>query len=442
MLKQLFRISILSIALTLCSLLGCNSPSNIPENTLNHSETVLPPSSQPSSHIEAEPSPEEVLDDIAYIITIQVNPYFEIYVGIDDLIVSLQPLNEDAKQLCATVDVIHMTPEHGLYALISQAHDDGFLEDGDQVNIQLEYIHFSDDSKMDHANSLAETVRTYLNLNQMPDAVISVNLSSRPLLDTQDPQGETQDGSSLVWSEDQYRLEYETSADGICIYEKCLRQDGGTMEYYYSSLGILQTSIYRDGFGTMETTHYNSDGLPTNSIFYRMDGAEIHQTYGDAWNVIHEVLYEVDGSVITREYYPNSVLKLEHTLMADGSFSEVAWTEAGIQIYSKEQYTNGREGYILCHENGQTKEVYTKESNGSSFLTLYDENGNETYHNYITQSGRQETTYNEDRSGTVITYYSDGTKETQHFNSNSQIRSGIDREGKSYIIVAGERVYD
>ena len=95
-----------------------------------------------------------------------------------------------------------------------------------------------------------------------------------------------------------------------------------------------------------------------------------------------------------------------------------------------------------CLIERKIKEVYRKDPNGDSHFSLHDENGNETYTDYTVEGTRYETTYNEDRSGTVITYYSDGTKETQHFNSNSQIRSAIDREGKSYIIVAGERVYD
>lgn len=436
--KHLFRISLLCIVLILSSLCGCGATIDTPKASMES----LPFSSETSPHSNQGSSPTDSTQDIAYIITIQFNPHFEIHVDTDGQIASLQPLNEDAKQLCDAVDVIHMTPENGLYALISQAHADGLLEDGDMVDILVEYTHFSHDSITEHFNSLGNSVRAYLNVNQMPNALITMNLSTRNIPEVQDPQVENQDTSSPEVSGDPYLLEFETSADGTMIYEKRLTGDGGTMEYHYSPLGYLETSIYRDVLGTIETTQYNSDGLPTSSIFIRIDGAQIHQTYGDAWNVIRTVIYESDGSVSTREFYPNSVLKSEHTLMADGSVIEVAWTEAGTQIYSKEQYANGLEGYILCYENGMTKESYRKEPNGSSFFTLYDENGNYTYEDLYFEGIRTERIYNEDRSHTETLFFPDGTKEILYINSAGKPYAGIDRQGKSFTLINTTPVYD
>lgn len=116
----------------------------------------------------AETETEDMSFDIipesfAYSITVSINPLVELYFDVDDVVVGVAYLNEDAIAAYQELDVIGSDLETGMEMLIQAAVDDGYLKNDGNVEIELAKVG-NEDKEFDELFSV--------NLNQVASQII------------------------------------------------------------------------------------------------------------------------------------------------------------------------------------------------------------------------------------------------------------------------------
>ena len=121
-------------------LIGCQSPSV-------NSTTAPSASTEATTEASAE-SFESGLAIKPAIITITINPKWEIYLNQDALISEAITLNEDAQDLLLDTNIVGMPLGDGLTLLFDQAQSKGYLEEGDTIQFQLDLTNASSSQTM------------------------------------------------------------------------------------------------------------------------------------------------------------------------------------------------------------------------------------------------------------------------------------------------------
>lgn len=85
----------------------------------------------------ADMTENQIPDEYAVSVIVTINPQIKLYADINQLIVGVEYLNEDAKTAFSQIDFIGITMEEGMHQIVDAAIKQHFLMDGKDVDIEV-----------------------------------------------------------------------------------------------------------------------------------------------------------------------------------------------------------------------------------------------------------------------------------------------------------------
>lgn len=122
--------------------------------------------------------------DYAAAIIVTINPQVKLYVDVDNTIVGIEYLNEDAKTAYAVIDFSGLTVEEGMEQLIDAAVEKEFLTDGKEVSIDVAEVR-DESYDCEAACAKAKAAVTETTQKCQLEVVISTEVSAREIAERQ-----------------------------------------------------------------------------------------------------------------------------------------------------------------------------------------------------------------------------------------------------------------
>lgn len=372
-------------------------------------------------------------ENVAFVITIRINPEFQIHVDDSDCIIAVIPVNADAEAMCQGLDVIGMSYIDGLPIIMEQAHTRGYLENGDFIDVQI-FFHQASQQTMEQYNMDINTViQQYAEDHALTGLQFGGGLGAEILLENEDPDWDPEqyaNQSANQPSENENIVETETDAAGNLIYFKELLTNGGYIEVYLRADGTDSKNIIHEPDGTTVTLLFDDKGTVTQE--YREAPDDYRETVWFDANgaAVRAEIQHPDGTTSQITYHSNGSQATSYEEFPDGNWVKRTFSEDGLS--SHVVYSDGREEQSSYHSNGQIAINKQAFSTSHTLEEHFDENGNLMLSISINNGRKAETRFNADRSGSMTQYGSDGSSSTVYFRPDGKVTHGYDSNGNYY----------
>ena len=115
-------ISLMLVIVFMCTLVACgskNTSSNIDTSTPTQNETFIKPENYTS------------------VLLVSINPQFKLYLDENNNVLSIEPVNEDAKSFFNSIDFENKSIETVIGNIVEQANNNGFIKENVSVNFEI-----------------------------------------------------------------------------------------------------------------------------------------------------------------------------------------------------------------------------------------------------------------------------------------------------------------
>lgn len=131
-------------------------------------------------------------DGYAAILNIKINPEFNLYIDINNIVLGVETVNDDASSFLHEIDANGKTTESVIQEIVIKSNQKGFLENKDEISVSVTEIVDSTFNYQDLLLSIETAINTAAqNLN----ITIVINISNSPN-NTEDTQNESSNGST------------------------------------------------------------------------------------------------------------------------------------------------------------------------------------------------------------------------------------------------------
>lgn len=192
----------MGILLLLC-LSACSKEKEVvSENSEAVVESETIESVSETTETQAAMAEDVIPTDYAAAIIVTINPQIKLYVDVDNTIVGIEYLNEDAKKAYAGIDFSGITVEEGMEQLIDAAVEKKFLTDGKEVSIDVAEVK---DESYDYEAvcTKAEAVVTETTQKCQVEVVISAKVSAPETAEATEQQTTEQQAAEQQAAESQ-----------------------------------------------------------------------------------------------------------------------------------------------------------------------------------------------------------------------------------------------
>lgn len=238
-LLALLLAAVMCLSLVACG--GAETGENVPqtEETVSQPETDPSPDADASANAPTENLPveeETPNDEVCCVLAVSINPEFNLHLNKNGLVLALECLNEDAQNALARADIVGMTVEDAMAALLEEIYQyDSTVFPADQPVIKVTVDMLKSSGPLNEAIfRMDEAVFSFAESHQIP---ISYQRGSPPASDemtsTVVSDGTDENGNRVVVEVDDDGTEWQTissSETGQVI--KLIRTDpDGTMTH-------------------------------------------------------------------------------------------------------------------------------------------------------------------------------------------------------------------
>ena len=382
---------------------------------------------------EEIPTGSSLPENVAFVITIRINPHFDIQVDYEDCIVAVIPVNSDAEAMCQGLDVTGMSYTDGLPLIMTQAQNKGYLENGSFVEVQLLFHQASQQTMEQYNIDINTVIQQYAADHALTDLQFGGGLSAEILLENEDPDWNPEqhaNQSANQPSKNENVVDVETDADGNVIYFKESLSGGGFAEIFLHANGTYRKHILHEPDGTIVTVHFDENGTPTQEDRSVPDGLRQTVWFSTEGLAVRSEIQHPDGGIAQVTYHANGAIATSLDQFPDGIWMESTYSEDGLS--SHVAYSDGREEQITYHANGQIAIRKQAFSTSHTLEEHFDENGNLMLSISINNGRKAETRFNADRSGSMTQYGLDGSSSTVYFRPDGKVTHGYDSNGNYY----------
>ena len=373
------------------------------------------------------------------VVTITINPEFELYLDADFCITKVRCLNEDAVTVLAAVqeNLVGVNYGSAMFTILDGAAQTGFLSPDAQVTIETTlHTTMDEESLAFMAQTVASPVEAY---NESNGLTLSVNAPT-PTVDEKTAQAfmeyfekqmanqSSADSSVMVNSNEVFDIFYDENGNRL-----------GTFLHVYDADGHLLKSelFYDDGSYSCQTYEYDASGNQTKWEYLNPDGTSGVTTYYANGSIKSDTYTDAESFTYVRTYYENGNPATYTSTGPDGSTHSETYYENGNPQQIVSDYPNGdhfeyhyAEDGTLIDEVIETRPWNMGEPNsvvessayndhGEGVSTQYfDENGylykmvavypdGATYETTYYESGEVKSTKSNDQYGTNYTFYTE-----------------------------------
>ena len=383
-----------------------------------------------SDGLEQAP-PSDLAEDILFSLQFQINPSFEIQVGLDERVVALIPHNSDGQLVCNGLEVIGMPYQDAVYALIDTSARRGFLESGDMIDIIMTFRAASEQTMFGYDMEIHGIIAQYAQSHQLSDLQFSGGYGSQNFVENEDPQwspeNDPQSSGHPGHASNQEILETDAHGNVLRYIE---RHDDHTREFFLDADGRELKTILTIFDGTVITVTYHPNGTIAKEINVDPNGNQHISVYDSNGMIVSSEDHTADGYHTQITHYPNGKHATAITTGPDDFYAERRYSEDGLTVTSIDP--NGQMTIETFYEDGTlaTRKVDYGESTVEDH---YNQNGNLTLSISIGKDGRRTETYwNPDKSGSMTQYGLDGSSSTVYFRPDGKVTHGYDSNGNYY----------
>ena len=94
----------------------------------------------------------------ATILTVSINPSFDLYLADDDTVIAVKPNNEDAQQMMGHIDYLNRGISDVMDDIVQVAVDDGYLKEGGKVSVDVAFTLKEENAIRQIAQNISERV--------------------------------------------------------------------------------------------------------------------------------------------------------------------------------------------------------------------------------------------------------------------------------------------
>ena len=329
---------------------------------------------------------------------ITINPDLVAFSDASGRIIALQPLNEDANTLLAAADVMGKPVEAGVAALLSTAHEQGFLKEG-AAEIQIESsVH----NGLNWTEEL-ETALTKIVTDFETEKNLQIQLTVIPPEITETSGSFTQQAGAASVKEwdDLFNKEHVTeyyNEAGKRVKCVITAETGEITEEIFdpeTDRVIQSFAIYPNG----NCIEKFFDGFVTvKEIIQDAAGNRTERTFSANGKILTDVTVFADGRRSEMQYYENGKYKFIATTHPDGMVQEDSYNEEEILTLTVCRKPGEYRSETTYFSNGMPAKYTMQYDNGDYSVTEYYEAGGTKYYTYNVKGQYSEEHYREDGS--------------------------------------------
>lgn len=320
-------------------------------------------------------------DAPALVLTVKINPELEISLDAMQTVLSVTALNADAEALLANLDLVGMSCNESIKAVLTEAKAQGYLGDGGTVSIIAE-----------EKQSGSWTVASQ-RLLEMPIKEFQAESGIQITFDLT-AESDGYDPNELILKHTEQGEDYAGTY---------------TCDYYYQGRENVMNVLTYDN-GTRVERYFlaarNDTLLESAEMWYFPDGS-YRYSYG---NSDYSYRYEqnADGTWVSVTRVGNR----EEWKYSSGDNYIYTYHDNGNLATSDSTWANGDSRYDEYDEDGNWIHASVRYADGRRVDTYYDKNGNVTDYSLFYPEGYTVTVDNGDGSTTTCTYYENGNPAT------------------------------
>ena len=117
---------------------GCGKTGDVKESGAVESQTAVEQAEEVTETTEVSETIFKIPENYAVVITVKINPELRIYLDENANVLAVEPVNEDAQELIAAMQLEGMTFETCMEKMIAHAHEMGYLKEDGTIQVTAE----------------------------------------------------------------------------------------------------------------------------------------------------------------------------------------------------------------------------------------------------------------------------------------------------------------
>lgn len=117
---------------------GCGKTGDVKESGAVESQTAVEQAEEVTETTEVSETVFQIPENYAVVITVKINPELRIYLDENANVLAVEPVNEDAQELIAAMQLEGMTFETCMEKMIAHAHEMGYLKEDGTIQVTAE----------------------------------------------------------------------------------------------------------------------------------------------------------------------------------------------------------------------------------------------------------------------------------------------------------------
>ncbi len=343
------------------------------------------------------------------IVHVTINPEFKVYINDNDSVYHVEFLNDDAKTIGNSIDIIGKTCEQAITLLLNETYQQGYLKQGNDITITV---------------SVSENIS-----NQMDTWNKKVTDGFSKVLAQNNIDAEIIFNSQVINNS-------TTNTDNT---NSTIVDENGTISIFDKDGNLVQVTLTEDN-GNVIVQDYDKNGSIIKQTITQPDGTVI--TIDGNGNMIHQVVVQPDGTVIEidengNESYPNFANQTITNIDENGNSIATTYDSKGAIFEQITTFTDGTvmkldQNGKITYPNRANQTIKETDDLGNDVYKTYDQDGyiQFSYYEYKDNFGfdwRVETNYTGVEVEQVKYYRSNGKWEpATTYHSNGVIAKEVD----------------
>lgn len=377
------------------------------------------------------------------IVTLTINPEFELYLDINMCVSKIRCLNEDAVTALEAVQTNLIGNNYGsaMFSILDAAAQTGFLVPEAQIKIETTLHTPMAEQDLEYmAQSMANPVEAYNENNGLNLSVEAVT----PTVDEKAVEAFMKYFETNQPTADQSFVVNGNEASGN-LYDENGTKIGTFLEVYdvYGPEGHLLKleCFYDDGTYSCDTFEYDANGNKTKWESSTSDGWSMVETYFTNGNIKSSTTTMQDGSISTDTYYENGNMHMSVYDGPNGEHTESYFAEDGTYAWNRGPANGTLTQTVYGNtvgtttqyfdENGYLYKAVSEFADGSKDEITFYPNGNQRSALCLSPYGSSYMYYNEDGTlaenrGEPNSVIELGTN-TKYFDENGLLYKTVDQ---------------
>ena len=117
---------------------GCGKTGDVKESGAVEPQTAAEQAEEVTETTEVSETVFQIPENYAVVITVKINPELRIYLDENANVLAVEPVNEDAQELIAAMQLEGMTFETCMEKMIAHAHEMGYLKEDGTIQVTAE----------------------------------------------------------------------------------------------------------------------------------------------------------------------------------------------------------------------------------------------------------------------------------------------------------------